>query len=186
MLPSVILLLSLVQDGVTEDKETEAERQRQRVEQVRQQMEANSARLEPLGLDRRYNRYWRLPGGAGGDTQRAQQEQPEGSSAEAAGVAAGPAGDRLLFEGADDGQLSVVATSAALSTLLAALERRGAREGGLYASLLRHKEQLEAGMPSGEGGAASWRCPWCFAGCHAQPLLRARQPGMSDKSLCAR
>lgn len=129
---------------MAEDKEAEAERQRQRAEQARQQMEANSARLEPLGMDRRYNRYWRLPGGAGGDVQQAQRWQQDGGKA-----AGGPAGDRLLFESAEDGQVSVVATSAALRTLITALERRGAREGGLYASLLRHREQLEAGMPAG-------------------------------------
>jgi hypothetical protein len=146
-----------------EEKESEAERQRQRAEQVRREMEANSVRLEPLGLDRRYNRYWRLP--------CPELEGPVAMEAEAAAAAAEQAaepaasellqqqqqqhaGDRLLFESQEDGSISLVASSAALEALVTVLERRGARESGLYASLLRYREQLEAGMPAGEAG---WR-----------------------------
>lgn len=101
-----------------------------------------AVRLEPLGQDRRHNRYWRLAGGEPA-AQQAQQAQQE-----AAQQAAAPPGDRLLFEGHEDGQLSVVATSAALGALIKALERRGAREAGLYAALQRYREQIEEGMPA--------------------------------------
>ena len=135
----------------------------------------STARLEPLGLDRRYNRYWRLPGAEQQEQQPAaeqQQQQGEeggegGAAAEAAPGPATPAlpppvGDRLLIESQEDGSLSVITTKAALAALMAALERKGARESGLYASLIRHRAQLEAGMPAGplalpapEGDAAA-------------------------------
>ena len=115
-------------------------------------------------MDRRYNKYWRLPGAEAQQAQQAQQppageeqqeggEGGEGAAAEAAAAeaaAAPPAvGDRLLVESQEDGSLRLVTTRAALAALMAALERKGARESGLYASLLRHKAQLEAGMPAG-------------------------------------
>ena len=118
-------------------------------------MEANAVRLEPLGLDRRYNRYWRLPGAelegpAAMETTAAATEQA--AEPAASEQQQQQAGDRLLVESQEDGRLSLVASSAALEALVAALERRGARESGLYASLLRYREQLEAGMPAGETG----------------------------------
>ena len=127
-------------------------------------------------MDRRYNRYWRLPGTEQQEQQPAaeqqQQQQGEeggegGAAAEAAPGPATPAlpppvGDRLLVESQEDGSLSVITTKAALAALMAALERKGARESGLYASLIRHRAQLEAGMPAGplalpapEGDAAA-------------------------------
>ena len=105
-------------------------------------------RLEPLGLDRRHNRYWRLPGAEPAQQQQGVKE--EGQEGEV--HAAAPSGDRLLFESHVDGTLSLLCSSEALAALMAALERRGARESGLYASLIRHRDQLEAGLPAGEGG----------------------------------
>ena len=138
-------------EGGWEDKETEAERHRQRSEQVRQEMEANGVRLEPLGFDRRHNRYWRLPGGGPGDAAAAAAAAVEGGEGDAHAAGAPPPpppGDRVLFESADDGSLSLVSSAAALATLVEALERRGAREGSRYASRVRFRDQLEAGTPA--------------------------------------
>lgn len=97
-------------------------------------------------MDRRYNKYWRLAGvplGAAAAIQQAGAKEEEG------GEHAHQAGDRLLFESHEDGEMSLVCGSAALAALVAALERRGARESLLYASLLRYRGVLEAGMPAG-------------------------------------
>ena len=107
-------------------------------------------------MDRRYNKYWRLPGSstaphAAGAGAAPEQQAEGGTGAEQQQQQQQP-GDRLLFESQEDGSLSVVSTVAALGALVSALERRGARESGLYASLLRYRDQLEAGMPAGEPG----------------------------------
>ena len=144
-------------------------------------MEANAVRLEPLGQDRRYNRYWRLPGvgqegPAAMEAAAAAAEQAEEPAAsEQQQQQRQQSGDRLLFESQEDGGIRLIASSAALEALVAALERRGARESGLYASLLRYREQLEAGMPAGEAGiggsnkARAAHCtlpgPVCLAAC---------------------
>lgn len=151
----------------------------------------STARLEPLGMDRRYNRYWRIPG-AEQQAQHAQHAQqaiaPEqqqqqageegGEGGAAADGAPGPAtpalpppvGDRLLVESQEDGSLSLVTTKAALAALMAALERKGARESGLYASLIRHRAQLEAGMP-----AAPLALPAAEGEAAAQQVQQAEQ-----------
>ena len=96
-----------VQAGETEEERAAArQRQAQRAEQVRRDMEANSVRLEPLGQDRRYNRYWRFvlataTGGAGhaggGEGEPAQQGQQAAAEDACSG--------RLFFESHDDGSL---------------------------------------------------------------------------------
>lgn len=45
--------------------------------------------------------------------------------------------------------------SAALNKLIEALERRGARESGLFAALLRHKDSLLRAMPAGQPPTAA-------------------------------
>ncbi|GAB4814610.1 hypothetical protein N2152v2_001656 [Parachlorella kessleri] len=144
----------MVKAGETEEERAAArQRQAQRAEQVRRDMEANSVRLEPLGQDRRYNRYWRFvlvtaAGGSacgaghagGGEGEQAQQGQHAAAEDACAG--------RLFFESHEDGGLRMLATADDLEALINALERRGAREGGLYASLLRCREAIAKAMPA--------------------------------------
>ncbi|KAK9816480.1 hypothetical protein WJX72_000803 [[Myrmecia] bisecta] len=104
------------------------ERQQQRAETIRRAEEANAVRGEPLGMDRRYNRYWRFL--AGGEAGRD-----------------GGAG-RIFVETYDEGTFRVLGEASALEGLMDALDRRGAREGALYNALLRHRESIMRGMPS--------------------------------------
>ena len=90
--------------------------------------EANATRGEPLGLDRRYNKYWRFAAG---------EWDPED-----------PCTGRLFVESHVDGTFRLVGTPAALEGLMESLDRRGAREGPLYNALLRYKDGLLKTMPS--------------------------------------
>lgn len=92
--------------------------------------EENAIRLEPLGLDRRHNRYWRFGAGAPGDANAA----------------------RIWVERVDDGGWAMVTTAAQLEQLLGCLDPRGMREAQLHSALVRHQEELKAAMPGGAGG----------------------------------
>ncbi|EIE24672.1 hypothetical protein COCSUDRAFT_46901 [Coccomyxa subellipsoidea C-169] len=100
------------------------QRQQQRAETIRRAEESNAVRTEPLGQDRRYNRYWRL----------------------AAGSEAGSG--RIFVELQDTQTYRILGQPDTLETLMGALEKRGAREGALYNSLLRHKDSILQGMPA--------------------------------------
>ncbi len=50
-----------------EDREAARRRLAERQEAGRREVEANKVRYEPLGLDRRYNRYWWCGGGEGSE-----------------------------------------------------------------------------------------------------------------------
>lgn len=97
------------------------ERQQLRAETIRKAEEANALRAEPLGQDRRYNRYWRFA---------ADSE---------------PGSGRIFVELQNTKSYKVLGD---LEQLMEALERRGAREGALYSALLRHKEAILSGMPA--------------------------------------
>jgi hypothetical protein len=107
-------------------------------------------------MDRRYNKYWRLPGSspaaAAGGPPAPQGPTLLGDAAEQAAeqaeAEAACSGDRLVVEMEDGGALSIVASTSALAALVAGLERKGARESQLYASLIRYREALEADMPA--------------------------------------
>ncbi|KAK9835073.1 hypothetical protein WJX81_008591 [Elliptochloris bilobata] len=101
-------------------------RTQQRAAAIRCAEEANAVRVEPLGLDRRRNRYWRLHG--------------EGEPA--------AGGGRIFVEGADGGAWRLLAKPEQLEGLLAALERRGPREGALALALSQRRADILAGMPA--------------------------------------
>ena len=90
--------------------------------------ELNAARGEPLGQDRRHNKYWRFW----------LEEHPAGD----------PGAGRLYIESAEDGSFRVLSQKEDLQALMDALERRGAREERLFAELLRQQESLARAMPS--------------------------------------
>ncbi len=86
-------------------------------------------RGEPLGCDRRHNRYWHIVSAVEGEP-------------------AGTVG-QLYFESAqNNGALYLLASQDGLELLMGSLERRGAREGCLYNALLRHRAAILAGLPA--------------------------------------
>jgi hypothetical protein len=58
-----------------------------------------------------------------------------------------------------------------LEQLMDALERRGAREGALYHSLLRHKEAIAKGMPPSPLQCAQQPCHSYAISDHGRPGL---------------
>lgn len=105
-------------------------RQQQRAETIRRADEVHAIRGEPLGLDRRHNRYWHLA---------AHQE---------AGAAADPSLGRILVESHQDGSWRLLGQAHQIEQLLSSLERKGAREGVLHSALVRHQSSIERGMPA--------------------------------------
>lgn len=105
-------------------------RQQQRAETIRRADEVHAIRGEPLGLDRRHNRYWHLA---------AHQE---------AGAAADPSLGRILVESHQDGSWRLLGQAHQIEQLLSSLERKGAREGVLHSALVRHQSSIEHGMPA--------------------------------------
>jgi len=105
-------------------------RQQQRAETIRRADEVHAIRGEPLGLDRRHNRYWHLA---------AHQE---------AGSAADPSLGRILVESHQDGSWRLLGQAHQIEQLLSSLERKGAREGVLHSALVRHQSSIERGMPA--------------------------------------
>ena len=105
-------------------------RQQQRAETIRRADEVHAIRGEPLGLDRRHNRYWHLA---------AHQE---------AGSAADPSLGRILVESHQDGSWRLLGQAHQIEQLLSSLERKGARESVLHSALVRHQSSIERGMPA--------------------------------------
>ena len=105
-------------------------RQQQRAETIRRAEELHAIRGEPLGLDRRHNRYWHLADG------------------QAASTAADPSLGRVLVESHQDGSWRLLGQAHQIEQLLSSLERKGAREGALHSELVRHRSSIERGMPA--------------------------------------
>ena len=138
--------------------------------------EAHAVRAEPLGQDRRFNRYWRLLAGGedGGDLAAGRllvelapasscadlalenpssnpTSRPAAGGAASAGAAHGwEAGPQLEAGCAPEwvGGWVEVASAKALDGLMAALDKRGPREGALHTALLRHRDALLRRMPA--------------------------------------
>lgn len=105
-------------------------RQQQRAETIRHAEEVNAIRGEPLGLDRRHNRYWHLA---------VPQE---------AGAVADPSLGRILVESHQDGTWQLLGQAQQIDHLMASLERKGAREGPLHNALVRCQSAIQQGMPA--------------------------------------
>jgi hypothetical protein len=115
---------------------------------VQRGLQAAVIRMEPLGMDRRYNRYWifafdeESSNGIGGAVKQQQQQQQEGKRVACAG--------RVFIESDQDGSLRVLRTPEALEALMASLNRRWPREGALYAALSRYKPDILNAMPAAQ------------------------------------
>lgn len=124
------LAIAAAEDGGNEDREAAQKRAQARAESTLREMEANAVRAEPLGTDRRYNRYWRFVRGDGD-------------------LLAGDAcAGRVFVESDADGTLRMLCSVESLEALMASLDRQGPREQALYASLMRHRASLSGTMPS--------------------------------------
>ncbi|KAI8470925.1 MAG: hypothetical protein J3K34DRAFT_520971 [Monoraphidium minutum] len=164
----------------------EAEREQQRRLQARAEAmqkveDACQIRYEPLGLDRRHNRYWVFAPGGGG----AGGEPPAGGAPGGAGGApAAPPAAAPLPAGAADadpegwgrvwvelsgggpgdacGGWRVALEPGQLAQLQACLQPRGAREGVLAPALARAAPAVAAAMPgrplSAPGGRPASEC----------------------------
>ena len=86
-------------------------------------------RVEPLGLDRRHNRYWRF-------TPLRDSSPPD------------PCAGRLFIEDGHDGHWLLLDSAEQLEGLRGALDPRGAREMELVAELERLREELAKAMPA--------------------------------------
>ncbi|KAG2500076.1 hypothetical protein HYH03_002353 [Edaphochlamys debaryana] len=108
-----------------EEEEEERQKRIQRAEEIRKIDEDCAIRAEPLGSDRRHNRYWLFSSGQPGD---------KGSA-------------RLWVELAPDGRWQLMTQPEQLDALAAALEPKGVREGALAQALARHGPAIRAAMP---------------------------------------
>jgi hypothetical protein len=110
-------------------------------------MEANAVRAEPLGMDRRFNKYWRFvrdsttSSTARGGT-RTSAAAPAAAEVEEAGSG------RVFVENQEDGSLRVICTEDSLVALMASLDRRGPREKVLFGNLQKYKNALISVMPA--------------------------------------
>lgn len=105
-------------------------RSQQRAETIRHAEEVNAVRGEPLGADRRHNRYWHFG-------------IPQEPSA-----APDPSLGRILVESHVDGTWRLLGQAHQIEHLMSSLERKGAREGLLHAALVRHQSAIQQGMPA--------------------------------------
>ncbi|KAG2450131.1 hypothetical protein HYH02_000234 [Chlamydomonas schloesseri] len=108
-----------------EEEEEDKVKRQQRAEEVRRIDEECAIRAEPLGSDRRHNRYWLFTSGEPND----------------AGTA------RLWVELAPEGRWRLLTSPEAFDQLVAALDPRGLREGALAQALARVAETVKAAMP---------------------------------------
>nr|ABY60733.1 zygote-expressed homeodomain protein [Chlamydomonas reinhardtii] len=108
-----------------EEEEEDKIKRQQRAEEVRRIDEECAIRAEPLGSDRRHNRYWLFTSGSPDD----------------AGTA------RLWVELAPEGRWRLLTSPEAFDQLVAALEPRGLREGALAQALARVADTVKAAMP---------------------------------------
>ncbi|KXZ56546.1 hypothetical protein GPECTOR_1g490 [Gonium pectorale] len=101
-------------------------------------------RAEPLGSDRRYNRYWLFTPSAAPSTSTSASpaDDPEAAAADAGWA-------RLWVERAPDGAWQLLTTPEQFDALAASLDPRGAREGALAAAMGRVADRVKKCMPGG-------------------------------------
>ena len=105
-------------------------RSQQRAETIRHAEEVNAIRGEPLGLDRRHNRYWHF----------GVPQEP--------GAAPDPSVGRVLVESHENGTWQLLGQAHQIEHLVSSLERKGAREGVLHNALVRYQSAIQQGMPA--------------------------------------
>ena len=105
-------------------------RSQQRAETIRHAEEVNAIRGEPLGLDRRHNRYWHF----------GMPQEP--------GAAPDPSLGRILVESHENGTWRLLGQAHQIEHLMSSLERKGAREGMLHNALVRYQSAIQQGMPA--------------------------------------
>ena len=106
-------------------------RAQQRADTIRNAEEVNAIRGEPLGSDRRHNRYWHFA-------------VPQDSEA----AAADPSLGRILVESHENGTWRLLGQAHQIDHLMSSLERKGPREGALHNALVRYQSAIQQGMPA--------------------------------------
>lgn len=108
-------------------------------EASRTERESNAVRLEPLGMDRRYNKYWRFVAPLSvreqGDTDDTGVERDVQRH-----------DGRIVVERGEDGTLCMLCSAHDVQKIIDALDRRGPREKDLFASLVRYKSETIKGL----------------------------------------
>ncbi|KAL3160990.1 hypothetical protein ABBQ38_009379 [Trebouxia sp. C0009 RCD-2024] len=107
-------------------------RAQQRADTIQNAEEVNAIRGEPLGSDRRHNRYWHF----------AVPQEP------GAAAAADPSLGRILVESHENGTWRLLGQAHQIEHLMSSLERKGPREGGLHSALVRYQSAIQRGMPA--------------------------------------
>lgn len=105
-------------------------RSQQRADAIQNAEEVNAIRGEPLGLDRRHNRYWHF----------AAPQEPRAPP--------DPSLGRILVESHENGTWRLLGQAHQIEHLMASLERKGAREGVLHNALVRYQSAIQQGMPA--------------------------------------
>eukprot|EP00798_Chlamydomonas_sp_ICE-L_P008198 gene8198-1460_t len=132
-----------------DSEEAERIRLEERMETLFKAEISNAIRMEPLGMDRRYNRYWRLiPGACSGAALQIEDKGSAGLALEddpcvgRIWLEATPPADELVTRST----WRLITTPEQLDGLKECLETRGLREGGLHLALQRVEKEMLAGM----------------------------------------
>lgn len=135
ILEAEVALAALTGQSGIEDKDRIQKRTQARAEAAIRSIEKNSVRVEPLGMDRRYNRYWRFASDLPQDINRG----------------------RIYVEDTKTGNMSLISDDKSLYALIASLSTNGPRESELHGSLIRFRDDLLRMMPS-----EAWKIPQNF------------------------
>jgi hypothetical protein len=113
--------------------------------------------MDPIGLDRRYNRYWHF---CTHNANVSTSGRPD------------PGAGRIFVENAEDGSWWLVSGCEQLDGLLKALDSRGVREMELLSELSRIQGQLRQAMPVAPLQIKS--IEECGEAAQSAPLVRSR------------
>ena len=114
-------------DPMTMDEASLKRRSHLRQEALKKEKQANAIRMEPIGLDRRYNRYWFLAWTKGSGKDRETR-------------------GKLFIESDKDGSTKVIESQTALDNLMQLLNRQWPREGALYSALAKYADVIVASL----------------------------------------
>ena len=141
------------------DDEAIEKRSQARHKAIEAAMNSNIIRMEPLGTDRRYNRYWLLVSerensAAVKDTVKSERSQDVDARLNDSNTERGDASNQkicsghLLLERDHDGSMKLIQSVEGLEELMASLNRRWPRESALFSALKKHRAMIVACMPS--------------------------------------
>eukprot|EP00890_Picochlorum_soloecismus_P006726 jgi/Picsp_1/879/NSC_04367-R1_homeodomain protein len=119
-------LAAMAGGALNSSKEDIQKRAQIRAEQALKDLEKNSVRVEPLGMDRRYNKYWRFASDIPDDVNQG----------------------RIFVEDTETGCMKLICSQDSFNALLESLNTDGPREQELQMALVQYKEAAISFMPS--------------------------------------